>query len=351
MHTMNIPQWKDFLNHIAVRHGQPVMSWGPPGCGKTEATYQICRDENYFQCDVRLGQYDSVDMRGFPGAEFLAEGDTHKRTVWHAPSTLPFKANADLFPRDRVVLLTLDEVNSASQPVFAVAMQLINERRIGEHELLPNVRICAMGNREGDRGVANRMPTTVANRLTHVEVMPDVDAYCEYRAGKGCAPEEIAFYQFRKELLNTFDPNSPEKAFATPRTSERAWTFYADKSMPELVKEAAMAGAVGDGVAAEAWGFIKIWQNLTPIKEIIARPLDVPIPNEASVQYALSVSVSGALTRGTAKPLCAFLDRMAPEFTVLAWQLAIKRDREMFDTSEYLDFAKTYQNLFANRNA
>lgn len=351
MQTMNIPQWKEFVNHVAVRHTEPVMGWGPPGCGKTEGTRQLCEDEAYFQCDVRLGQYDSVDMRGFPSAERLGAANEAKRTVWHAPSTLPFLVNSDLFPTDRPILLTLDEVNSASQPVFAVAMQLINERRVGEHELLPNVRIVAMGNREGDRGVANRMPTTVANRLTHVEIQPDVDAYCEYRAGKGCKPEEIAFYQFRKELLCTFDPNSPEKAFATPRTSERAWSYYADDAMPERVKEAAMAGAVGDGVAAEAWGFIRIWRSLTPVKEIIKHPLDIKIPDEASVQYAMAVSVSGALDRATAKPLCAFLNRMAPEFNVLAWQLAIKRDREMFDTQEYLEFAQTYQRLFTNRNA
>ena len=74
-----------------------------------------------------------------------------------------------LFPADRPILLFLDELPSASIPVMAVHYQLMNKRRAGEHKLVDNVRIVCAGNRGDDRGVMNRMPLRLCNRLSWFE--------------------------------------------------------------------------------------------------------------------------------------------------------------------------------------
>lgn len=338
MQSFNIPDAKAFCHAVAIQHREPVFLSSSPGVGKTALVTQLVADIRGVLCDVRLGQYDSVDLRGFPAVE-------NGLTTWYAPRTLPFEGN-DAFPDDVPIVLFLDELNSATQAVFAVSMQLINERRIGEHVLKPNVYIIAAGNRQSDRGVANRMPTTVANRLTHLEVVVDVSAYCEYRQAKGCAPVEVAFYHFRKDLLNTFDPSKPDLAFATPRTSEKAWSYYADASMPEKIKVAAMAGAIGDGVTAEIWGFIDVWSKVIPIAEIMAAPETCRLPSEASMQYATAVNVSSHMTKTTTAPLHKYLCRMPPEFTVMAWQLAGVRDHSVYESPAFLDFGKRFKAVF-----
>ena len=231
--------------------------------------------------------------------------------------------------------------------VAAVAYQLINDRAVGEHQLMDNVVVVAAGNREQDRGVTNRMPTPLANRFTHFEIDVDVDAWCYWAQGAGLPAEGIAFMQFRKPLLCTFDPGKPDKAFATPRSWKKALTYYADAKMPDHIKQAAMAGAIGEGPAAEFWGFVDVWGKMPSMKDIEAKPDKVPVPDEAAMRYAVAVAVSGTMTPKNVPPFHTYLQRMDPEFAVLAWQLALRRDATVSGTKEFIDFSKKYRSIFA----
>ena len=339
MQIININDAKDMIKHIAVGMGEPLMFWGQPGVGKSEAVAQVARDDNdSILVDIRLSQYDAVDLRGIPVPHDSG------LTVWHAPSTLPFVGN-DAFPDDVRIYLFLDEINSAPSSVTAVAYQLINDRGVGEHRLKDNVVVIAAGNRESDRGVTNRMPTPLANRFTHAEIGVDVDAWCEYAQNAGLPPVGIAFMQFRKPLLSTFDPSKPDKAFATPRTWVKALRYHAS-GMPQAVKHAAMTGAVGEGPASEFLGFVEVWQSIIPVEDILKDPEGVALPEELSTRYATAVNVSGSLSVDTADQLHRFLKRLDPEYVVLAWQLAIKRDEALFSTNAFMDFSKVYHAVF-----
>ena len=104
--------------------------------------------------------------------------------------------------------------------------------------------------------------------------MVSVDDWCHYQQQKGVLPPiALAFYQFRTELLNTFDPSKPTiKTVSTPRTAEKAWKFW-KANVPDAVKQAAMAGAIGDGPAAEAYAFADVWATL---KDYIPRIMKDP---------------------------------------------------------------------------
>lgn len=340
MHVIDIPQMKSMIGLIGVKHREPLMFWGPPGHAKSEGVAQCAEDHNAQLVDVRLSQYDSVDLRGIPVPHAGL-------TVWHAPSTLPFKGNSNFNEDDECIFLFLDEINSAAPAVAAVAYQLINDRAVGEHQLMDNVVVIAAGNREGDRGVTNRMPTPLANRFTHAEIGLNVDAWCYWAQEKGLPSEGVAFMQFRKPLLSTFDPAKPDKAFATPRTWEKALRYYADPKLPEDIKQAAMAGAIGQGPAAEFWGFVDVYQKIPKMSAIEKGPSTVKVPDEAAMRYAVAVAISGHITPKNVTPFATYLARMDPEFGVLAWQLALRRDKDMCTTKEFLDFSKKFRSIFA----
>lgn len=358
MQVISIPDMVDMIEHVCVRNHEPGMFWGKPGVGKSDgvraALIRIlgpaCTDIKYFNfmgcrrlVDIRLSQYDSVDLRGIPVPHA-------GMTVWHAPITLPFKGNPNYIEDETPILLFLDEINSAAPSVAAVAYQLINDRAVGEHVLMDNVVVVAAGNRETDRGVTNRMPTPLANRFTHAEIDVDVDAWCFWAQGRGLASVGIAFMQFRKPLLCTFDPAKPDKAFATPRTWEKALTYYADPKMPENIKQIAMAGAVGPGPAAEFWGFVDVVSKIPSMQEIERNPDKIALPegeHAAQMRYAIAVAVSGHMTVKNVKPFSTYLGRLDPEFGVLAWQLALKRDASICGTPEFVTFSKKYRSIFA----
>lgn len=356
MHLIDIPTMKGIVRDVVVDLNEPAMFVGQFGAGKTEGIEQAVTDldaelsasprlidgvmvNGAILCDIRLGQYDSVDMRGFPGVN----RDTGQ-TIWHPPSTLPFMGN-DMFPDDKLIVVVLDEITSATPPVFGVAYQFINERKIGEHVCKPLVRICAAGNRESDKGIVNRIPMPLANRMTWYEIGVNVDAWCEWAQVHSIAPIFVAFMQFRKNLLCTYDPSKPEKVVATPRTWAKAAKYFSS-GMAHDRKLASMAGAIGEGPTMEFFGFNDIWQKVLPISAIIADPEKVKLPDEPSMKYATAVSVSGAMDAKNVTALYKFLIRMPPEFVVLAWQLAVKRNNALFNVKEFMDFSRRYQAVF-----
>lgn len=339
MFTINIKQLKQMIKSVVMDINDPLMIWGQPGVGKSEAVAQVAEDYKAELVDVRLSQYDAVDMRGIPVPQ-------NGLTVWNAPSTLPFQGNP-AFPDDRPIILFLDEINAATPGVAAVAYQLINDRKVGEHVLKENVKIIAAGNREGDRGVTNRMPTPLANRFTHVEVDVDPDAWCEWIMARGMPAIGVAFIQFRRSLLSTFDPAKTDKAFATPRTWVKALKYF-DSPMREDIKQAAMAGAIGVGPSAEFWGFVNVWHKMPDIKDIEANPKIAPLPDEPAMNYAVAVNISGNMNKTNADRFMVYLSRISAEFVVLAWQLAVRRDSKLFETQAFLDFSKKYKAVFTD---
>jgi hypothetical protein len=341
MHVINIPQMQQVVRHVCYEQHQAVMFIGGAGVGKTHGIRQAAVDEiGGVLCEFRLGHHDSMDLKGYPEVQ---DG----QMFWRPAHTIPFVGN-DNFPNDKPIFFFLDEITSALPAVQAPAYQLIDEYRLGEHKLKSNVYIIAAGNRDSDKGITSRLAMPLCNRMTWFEIATDVDAWCVHAQKMGWAPELIAFMQFRKPLLHTFDAAPTVKVFASPRTWEKAAHYYASK-MPVDIKIAAMAGAVGDGPATEFWGFVDVWSKLTPISQIIKDPKGTPVPDEgkSGVRYALAVSIAGHMSVKNIAALHIYLGRMDPEYAILAWHLAVKRDDMLFTTPEFLSFAKQYKVAFS----
>lgn len=342
MNTINIPTMKSMISHLGIRKQRPLYFWGASGIGKSEGVQQSCAEHDGVMCDIRVSQYESIDFRGIPDIQAGA-------TVWNMPATLPFKGNTkfELADPGKPIYMFLDEINQGDPSVMSVCYQLLNDRRIGEHELLDNVVMIGAGNREADRGVTNKFPAPLSNRGTHAELAPDVKAWSVWAAKAKLPGALIGFLNFRSELLHTFDPAKPVKAFATPRT----WSFVAedmaDEQLPADVRAAAMAGSVGEGPAIELGAFIDIMSKLVPIEQIIANPELVDIDPKLDIQWAMATHVAANMTATTVDQLHKFLKRLEPEMTVMAWTLAINRDEDLCDTNAFLyAYAPAYRSLF-----
>lgn len=358
MQIVSIPAMQDMIEFVAVRHRDPLMIWGPAGCGKSEGVAQVAARarpkpawlvssaddwiETGILVDVRLSQYDSVDLRGIPVPEVK-----QRQTVWHAPITLPFKGNP-IFPDNQLIFLFLDELPDAVISVQGAAYQLINDRRIGEHRLMDNVVIIAAGNRTMDKGVTNRMPAPLANRFTHVEVEHDVDALCQHAQDCGKPMIAIAYWQWQKQDIATYDSDNPGiKAYASGRSWFKALDYFEDTSAPLSVRKASFAGAVGEGIMAKFYAFVEVFEKVPRLADIIADPKGTPLPEELSMIYATAVAVSGGMDVKNVDALHTYLERMDVEYVVLAWTLASRRDDMLMTTDAFVNrYSKKYIELF-----
>lgn len=262
-------------------HHTPVMLWGPPGVGKSQVVQEIGRRNQIPVIDIRLSQMEPSDLRGIP---FRIEN----RVEWAIPAMLP-----DVERHGPRGILFLDEITSAAPTVSAAAYQLILDRRLGEYEVPKGWAIFAAGNRQGDRGVTFSMPAPLANRFSHLEFETNLDDWVLWAYAHAIDERVIAFLRFRPELLFDFDPAHNPVAFPSPRSWEFAHrALQKFGNTPDLLRGALQA-CVGPAAGIELKAFIENLDNLPDIDAIIAGKLDVPVPTETDLQYAVAAALVG----------------------------------------------------------
>jgi hypothetical protein len=282
---------KSLLKAFSKR--RPVFLWGPPGIGKSELVADIAAELGGHMIDLRLGQMEPTDIRGIP----FYNKDSGKMD-WAEPVDLPTEEFAADYP---VVVLFLDEMNSAAPSVQAAAYQLILNRRVGKYVLPDNVVLVAAGNRESDKGVTYRMPTPLANRFIHQEMRVDFASYQEWAVQNNIHKDVVGYLSFAKQDLYDFDPKSASRAFATPRS----WTFVSqlleDEDGDDDTVMNLIAGTVGEGLAVKFMAHRKIAGRMPKPEDILSgkvKELDV---KEVSAMYSLVIGMcyelKGAIER------------------------------------------------------
>lgn len=265
------------------KNKRPVFMWGPPGIGKSELVAGLTEELGGHMIDLRLGQMEPTDIRGIP---FFNKN--REVMDWAPPVDLP---DADLASQYPIVVLFLDEMNSAAPAVQAAGYQLILNRRIGKYVLPDNVVIVAAGNRESDKGVTYRMPSPLANRFVHLEIRPDFESWQNWAVQNHIHKDVVGYISFAKQDLFDFDPKSASRSFATPRS----WTFVSefladgDASVAELTD--LVAGTVGEGLAVKFMAHRKVAGQMPKPEDVLSGKVKDLQTKEVSAMYSLTISM------------------------------------------------------------
>ena len=268
----------------AFKAKRPVFLWGPPGIGKSEVVQEVADELKGHVIDLRMAQMEPTDIRGIP----FFNKDINKMD-WAAPVDLPDDEFASQFP---IVVLFLDEMNSAPPAVQAAGYQLILNRRVGKYKLPDNVVIVAAGNRDSDKGVTYRMPMPLANRFLHLEMRADFTSWQNWAVNKGIHKDVVGYLSFAKQDLYDFDSKSASRAFATPRS----WCFVSDLLDDEAGIDTdtlfnLVAGAVGEGLAVKFAAHRKIAGKMPEPSDILSGKVKDLAVKEISAMYSLTISM------------------------------------------------------------
>jgi len=323
---------------IKFYHAQRALFiWGTVGIGKSykirdaakaiakslglkfsERIADLNKEEYFCLIDIRLSQCDPSDLRGIP------VWDKEKNaTVWLPPST---------FPRRGKGIILFDELNLSPPLVQASAYQFILDRKLGEYVVPEGYSVVAAGNRLEDRANVFEMAAPLSNRMGHVQLdSPSVEVWTTWAAKAGIDPRVVGFLNFKQGSLFQFNSRMKEKAFATPRT----WEFVSDliKDIPS--KDLSMiklyvSCLVGEGEAVTFTGFLKLKDNLRPIKEYFDKPKTVPLPEKVDLQWALITSIveyfKAHNNKNTLLSLVELLKRFSEEYAVFTLKLGYAFD-------------------------
>jgi hypothetical protein len=262
---------------------RPLFLWGPPGIGKSEVVAEITEELGGYMIDLRLGQMDPTDIRGIPF--FNREAG---KMDWAPPIDLPDAELASQYP---IIVLFMDEMNSAAPAVQSAAYQLVLNRRVGKYVLPDNVVMIAAGNRESDKGVTYRMPTPLANRFVHVEMRPDFGAWHEWAVKNNEHKDVVGYISFAKQDLFDFDAKSVSRAFPTPRSWHFVSELLEDEDLDDATATDLIAGTVGEGLAVKFMAHRKVASKLPKPEEILAGKVKEIEKVEVSAMYSLVTSM------------------------------------------------------------
>lgn len=247
---------------------EPLMIWGPPGCGKSEtalvANMAIAkilnrkfvkwvsnkeiqerllnnaeyRKQSYIYNDMRLSQKDAVEFSGIPDLD-----RNHGFAAWR-----PQLAYAVLSQEGAAGMLFYDEITKSSESVKKAAYQTINDRGAGEVSFAPDVSVLAAGNRVEDGCGDAPLDPALSNRFCHLLLNPpSVEEWLEYarnpnlearaeavaetylKKAKERQPmpegldERIRAFMFHKPDLHTESMDQVKKSKSPSWASSRSW--------------------------------------------------------------------------------------------------------------------------------
>lgn len=283
--TVKLSEAKKYLKHH-FKQKRPVFLWGQPGIGKSELIHSIANEMNNTKViDIRLPLWEPTDIKGIP--YYNSDSGTME---WAPPAELPKEDDAKDYDN---IILFLDEMNGAARNVQAAAYQLVLDRRVGTYKLPDNVVMVAAGNRESDKGVSYSMPAPLANRFLHYEIRVDFEDWQNWAVNKGIHPDVVGYLTFSKKDLNSFDPSSRERSFATPRS----WSYVSellnesDNFTAEEITDM-VSSAVGEGIALQFNAHRAVSSTLPDPSQILDGEIKNLKTTEVSAMYSLATSLS-----------------------------------------------------------
>ena len=320
----------------SMKKKRPIFIWGPPGIGKSDVVHQIGEYMDAHVIDIRLSLWEPTDIKGIP---YYAANDNTMQ--WAPPVDLP---DAKMAKKYKNIILFLDEMNSAAPAVQAAAYQLILNRRVGQYILPDNVYIVAAGNREADKGVVYRMPAPLSNRFVHLELAVDFDDWFQWAVDNKIHKDVVGYLQFSKKDLYDFDPKSPSRSFATPRS----WSFVSELLEDDLDEETQtdlVSGCVGEGLAIKFSAHRKVAAQMPNPTEILSGKVKELQTKEISAMYSLTVSLCYELKEASDKNAKDFdtqvdrflrfmMDNFETELVVMGVKLALTQYALPIDPDE-----------------
>ena len=341
-HRMNIPEFANVLTAV-LRHNRRLyddgalvkdylvpMAWGDPGLGKSDIAELVAGDLGWDLVYADLATRDPAELAGMP---WVRDG----KTIRCRPDWLPETGDGILF---------LDELPQAGIANLNIAATLIREHRIGEHTLPATWMVACAGNYQHNRAGTTTMPSHVRNRLMHLDIEADANAWAKWASARGVHPMLIAYNRYRAlEYHHKF--SATENAYPTAR-SWAASHQVLQLDLPANLQRQCLDGMVGSAAGADFAGFRAILSTLPDVDAIIADPDNGVLPADPMIAYALMGALSYRAKPANFAAIVRYLDRLPEqEFAVVCVVDATARDKDLALTTAYQAWAAAHGELLS----
>jgi hypothetical protein len=284
------------------------MLWGATGVGKSEAVRQLARELDAELRDIRLCQKQPTDIGGLPALDHET-----RQTVFYPPAFLAPRADG------KQVVLFFDEISLAPDDTKGAVLGILEERRQGNIEIPDNWIIVAAGNRPEDLANARGLGAAANRRLLHIVIEPQLEATLEYFIKINVAPEVLAFLKVFPQHLSGEESARTQKHELYPRPA--SWKKVSNvleelRKADKRTKHLAVAGIIGDSVAAEFMMLAEEVKNMKSVDELLEIQRKTPskigkyLPDTVNGLYALAFAIASRASEETAVELLELVNRL-----------------------------------------
>lgn len=325
------------------------MFVGDPGLGKTAIPRQIAAELELPFFQTIVAQYDAGEMAGFPmrgERKFPITQDgkkvgekTVERMVRLRPSYLPDIDD----PEQQVGIYNLDELPQAFLANQNICSQLVNEWRIGEHQISRGITICATGNKPDNKAGTTVMPNHLKDRLMMIEIEHNLDDWLAFAAARGIDPRVRTFVRQNPKLLHQFDPKAAGvEGWPTPRSWEKTSTILA-LNLPKHIRMQSVSAQIGSGAAKTFEQWLRVEDRMPKIEDIIAHPETAPTfeNKDADVLYLLLSNLAEIANEKNIDAILKYVTRIqAKEFMFMWYKEALLRHENMMKNNKVVNHWK-----------
>jgi len=283
---------------------EPFLVVGAPGIGKTEGLLQAAERVHARSVITHPVISEEVDYRGLPYV--TAEGATF----------LPFGFLRQLVEAHEPTVCIIDDIGQARLSVQAALMQLVHLREVDGTHISDHVTFALATNRREDRAAVQGMVSALLDRCVCVLTLDvDADELARYLLQRNFAPMLAAFVRFRSVSLGHTTKNELEKS-PTPRS------IVGLGRLLNMGFESAevLSGAVGPSFATEFIAYRRLEADLPQVEEILRNPKGAKVPKRDArdALFAVTCGLAAKLDAKTLEAGLIYLERVPPEFSVLA---------------------------------
>ena len=308
---------KDVPNLITtIGQHRTVMLRGEPGIGKSTVLKNLEK--------LHGDKYDYL----YVDCPVMDVSDVVMRIPDHATKTLQSYVS-ELFKLDspKPKIMMLDEVSKSNKLLQVIFTRLMLERTVGDTPLPAGSIVFATGNNVSD-GVNDSMSAHVINRLCIINVRKpnavnwslwatDNGVSAMLRAWVSMNAKSLASYldggQDENEFI--FHPSRPSVSYVTPRSLVGAdEVIKKTDKLGSYVTQAALAGLCGAAFADSIAAFMSMAKELTPVKDIIADPEGVNIPEKPAALFQIMFNAVDTIeTQDDLSSFMKFVNRVRSE--------------------------------------
>ena len=218
--TVTIYTEKDARGDYILPRSQkrPVMLIGAPGIGKTDIMKQVAAEAGIPLLSYTMTHLTRQSLIGLPALKTAVFGGKEYSIT---ENTLSDMMVAILRMQEvtgkKEGILFLDEVNCVSETLSATMLDLLQNKRIGNHEIPDGWILITAGNPPQYNKSVKEYDVATMDRLRMVHVEPSLSIWKEYAYNAGTHPAIMSFLELNEGAFYKISTTVDGKKYATAR--------------------------------------------------------------------------------------------------------------------------------------